>query len=344
MDQQHSKTGSFNFDKRVWIVTGILALTITLLAVFKVALGSLMLVLTGILLAVYLLGCASLLEKLRIPYKLSVVLSVLLNVALLVGFFWFVGARIQSQVAELSQKIPQSIAQIKEAIQQSPLGQKALDLLSFSGGKTKTLSLLKQFFSSTFGILSDVYIILLFAIFFTASPGTYKKGLIKLIPPSGQDKTNKILATIHKKFKSWILGRIIGFFIISIFTGVSLWILGMPLVLTLALIAGILNFIPNFGPIIALIPAVLLALLQGFTMVPWVIALYTVVQIIQSAVTLPLITKKMVNVPPILVLFAQVVLGIIIGFWGLLMAIPVIIIIMTIVKKVYLKEGEEKAE
>lgn len=339
MDNSHSAE-QLSFEKRAWTIAGISALVIALLVLLKVALSTLMIIIAGILLAVYFLGCASLLQKLKIPHKLSVVLSVLLNIVLLAGFFWFMGARIQSQVQELSQKIPQSVQQVKSQLKQSALGRKALDIISSGGNQEKTRQLIKQFFSSTFGILTDIYIFFLLAVFFTASPGIYRKGVIQLVPERGKEKSKQILKTIHSKFKGWIKGKIIAFFIISIFTGVALWILGMPLVLTLALIAGLLNFVPNFGPIIALIPAVLVAFTQGGNMVWWVIGLYTAVQILQSAVTLPLIQQKMVQVPPVLVIFAQVILGLTAGLWGVLVAIPVIIIIMTMVKKVYLKESE----
>ncbi len=120
-------------------------------------------------------------------------------------------------------------------------------------------------------------------------------------------------------------------------SGIGLLIIGMPLVLTLALIAGLLNFIPNFGPIIALVPAVLLALQQGTTTAIIVVCMYTGIQIIQSAVTQPLIQKKMVNIPPALTIMAQVAMGTLGGFWGVLLATPVVAIIMTVVNDLYVR-------
>ena len=68
---------------------------------------------------------------------------------------------------------------------------------------------------------------------------------------------------ISDLLRKWLKGQIFGFCFIAVLTAVALLILGMPLVLTLALIAGLLNLIPNFGPIIAFIPAALLGLMQG---------------------------------------------------------------------------------
>jgi predicted PurR-regulated permease PerM len=141
--------------------------------------------------------------------------------------------------------------------------------------------------------------------------------------------------------RKWIEGLIIGFLFIAILTGIGLLILGMPLVLTLSLIAGLLNMIPNFGPLIALVPAVLIALLQGPTMAIIIICMYTFIQMVQTAITQPLIQKKMINIPPALTVFGQVALGMLAGFWGVLLAVPAVVIFMTVIQKLYLKKESD---
>ncbi len=333
------KDDNRTFTNKVWITGGILSLIIVVLLLFKTLFSILLLALAGVLMAIYFHGCAGLLKKwLHLPSKLSVFVSVLLNLLLLVGFFWFVGARLQQQVAQLSETLPRTIDNAKQWLQQYPAGQKVLDYLNTSGDSGKTMTVAKQFFSSSFGILSDVYIILLVGLFFTASPLVYKKGIIKLLPPKAKSQGDNLLDKIHKVLKDWIKGQLFGFLFIAVLTGISLWIIGMPLILTLALVAGLMNFIPNFGPIIALVPALLLALMQGTTTALLVICLYTGIQIVQSAVTQPLIQKKMVNLPPALIIFGQVAMGLLGGFWGVLLATPVIAILMTVINNLYVKK------
>lgn len=146
------------------------------------------------------------------------------------------------------------------------------------------------------------------------------------------------MSELANVLKKWLKGQIIGFFFIAILTAIGLWIIGMPLILTLALIAGILNFIPNFGPIIALVPAVLIALMQGPTTAILVACLYTFTQIIQSAVTQPLIQQKMVSIPPALTIFTQVAFGALGGFWGVLMATPIVALLIKIVNSLYVEQ------
>jgi predicted PurR-regulated permease PerM len=327
------------FSQKVWIAGGILFLILILLLLFKALFSVILLVLAGVLISIYFHGFAGLLNKwLHIPQKASVLCSVLINLLLLIGFFWFVGDRLQSQISQLSDTLPKSLENAKAWLKDYPGGDKLLSLVRSSGDSAKTLTLAKSFFSSSFGILSDIYIIILLAMFFTASPFVYKKGIIKLLPPKAKSKGDELLTEIHNVLKNWIKGMLIGFIFIGVLSGLGLWIIGIPLVLTLALIAGLMNFIPNFGPIIALVPAVLLALTQGTTTALIVIGIYTGIQIVQSAVTQPLIQKKMVNIPPALIIFGQVAMGLLGGFWGVLLATPIVAIIMTAVDKLYVQE------
>lgn len=332
-----NKKETSGYAKKVWIAGGILALIVLVLLLLKTLFSVLLLSVAGLLLAIYFLGCADLLQKLHIPPKVSVFVSVLLNILLLVAFFWFVGARLQQQASELSETLPKTINNAENWIKQSPIGNKIFNYLQSSGSSSKTMTVARNFFSSTFGIISDLYIVLLLGLFFTASPSLYKKGIVHLLPSGAKDKGEKLLESIHKVLKNWLKGEIIGFFFIAILTGIGLWIMGMPLILTLALLAGLLNFIPNFGPIIALIPAFLLALMQGLTTAIIIACIYTSIQIIQSAVTQPIIQKKMVSIPPALTIFGQVAMGLLGGFWGVLLATPIIAILMTVVNKLYVE-------
>lgn len=331
-----------SYSKKVWIAAGIAALLVVLLLLFKALFSVLLLTLAGSLFAIYFHGCAGFFKKyLHVPAGWSLALSIIINIILLVVFFWFVGARLQQQVSSLTDTLPKTIDNAKAYLQKSAVGSKALGYLNSSGNSQKTMSIVKKFFSSTFGILSDVYIVLLLGMFFIASPFTYKKGIVHLLPPKAKDKGANLLDEIHNVLKNWIKGQLFGFLFIAVLTGLGLWAIGMPMILTLALIAGLLNFIPNFGPIIALIPAGLIGLTQGTTTAILVLCLYTIIQVVQSAVTQPLIQKKMVSVPPALIIFGQVAMGLLGGFWGVLLATPVVAIIMTVVNKLYVDEQSQ---
>ena len=327
------------FSKKVWIAGGIFSLIVILLLLIKTIFSVLLLSLAGILVAVYFHGCSGILYRnFHWNQKLCLILSVFVNILILVAFFWFVGARLHQQVSELSDSLPETIHKAKNYLDNSKIGSELLNYLNKSGNSEKTKIIVRDFFSSSFGILSDLYIVILLALFFTTSPSLYKKGIVHLMPPKAKDKADDLLDKLKTVLEKWLKGQIIGFFFIAVFTGIGLWIIGMPLILTLALIAGILNFIPNFGPIIALVPAGLLALMQGPDIAIIVVCMYTFIQIIQSAVTQPLIQKMMVNIPPALTIISQVAFGLIAGLWGVLLATPIVAILMTVVNELYVKK------
>lgn len=324
------------YASKIWIAVGIVALLVTVMWLFHTLFSVLLLTLAGMLFAIYFHGCAHILRRYtHAGDKWSLALAVIINLVLLVLFTWFVGFRLQDQVAKLADTLPATISQARQKISENPIGAKALDMLHRSGNSQKTRQVATQFFSSSFGILSDVYIILLMGIFFTATPSVYKKGLVKLVPAKAKEQSRELLNELQQVLSNWLKGQLFGFLFIAVLTALGLWAIGMPLVLTLALIAGLLNFIPNFGPIIALVPAVLLALMQGTNTALLVVGLYTLIQVVQSAVTQPLIQKKMVSIPPALIIFGQVAMGLLGGFWGVLLATPVIAIIMTLVNRLY---------
>lgn len=338
MADDNQKSG---YTRKVWIAAGILTLLVLTLFLVKTIFGLLLLTLAGVLMAVYFHGFANLIHKyLGAGPRWSLALSVIINIVLLGLFSWFVSYRLQGQMTSLAETLPATIDNAKSQMQQSTIGNKVLHYLESSGDKQKTMGIARQFFSSSFGIISDVYIIILLGVFFIAGPSVYKKGFVKLMPPRAKKQADSLLNELSKVLSNWLKGQIFGFVFITILTGLGLWLIGMPLILTLALIAGLLNFIPNFGPLIALVPAVLLALMQGTTTAILVVCLYTGIQIVQSAVTQPLIQQKMVNIPPALIIFGQVAMGLIAGFWGVLLATPVVAIIMTVVNRLYVDKQE----
>ena len=111
------------------------------------------------------------------------------------------------------------------------------------------------------------------------------------------------------------------------------------------MIAALLDFIPNFGPILALIPAALFALLQGPTQVLYVVVLYGAIQTVEGYVLTPLIDRTTVKLPPALTLTAMVVAALLFGWLGLLLAAPAAAALMVLVQMVYVEDilGERDA-
>ena len=108
--------------------------------------------------------------------------------------------------------------------------------------------------------------------------------------------------------------------------------------MTLGLLAGLLNFVPNFGPWIAAIPAVLIAFLQGPQQALYVAVLYLVLQSVDGYLLTPLVDRKSVELPPVLTITAQVLLGLGFGFIGILLASPLTAVALILIKMLYIED------
>jgi predicted PurR-regulated permease PerM len=117
-----------------------------------------------------------------------------------------------------------------------------------------------------------------------------------------------------------------------------LWANGVPLAPTLGVIAGVLNFIPNFGPIIAAVPAILIALMKGPGLALYTGGVYLVVQMVDGYILTPLVDRRSVELPPVLTISAQLLLGVLFGFVGLLVASPLTATGMILVKMLYIED------
>lgn len=112
----------------------------------------------------------------------------------------------------------------------------------------------------------------------------------------------------------------------------------MPLAFALGLIAGLLAFIPNIGPVIAIAPALLLALPEGRTTLLIVLAIYIGVQALESYAITPLIQQEKVSLPPALIIAVQLLFGVLFGLLGLALATPIAAALMTVINLVYVRD------
>jgi predicted PurR-regulated permease PerM len=126
---------------------------------------------------------------------------------------------------------------------------------------------------------------------------------------------------------------------VGIMTATGLWLLGVEFALVLGILAMLLELVPNLGPVMAAIPALLLASGQGGAQMAYVTLLYFGVQTIESYVLLPLVQQKMVWLPPAITIFAVVLLGMLTGIGGVLFAAPLTVVLMVLIKTLYVEDA-----
>ncbi|MBD3162147.1 MAG: AI-2E family transporter [Candidatus Eisenbacteria bacterium] len=203
------------------------------------------------------------------------------------------------------------------------------------GGVTKALS-------TTASVVIGFLIIFVVGIFFAVDGRRYRRGVVLLIPPPHRERAGRILDRIVNDLWLWLGARMISMAIIGVLTTVVLLILGIPMPVTLGFIAAILTFIPNIGAVVAIVLPALLALEQGMGTVIAVIAAYTGIQMIESYGITPLIQQRIAKLPGALLIFSQILAGILFGFLGIALASPLALIAMILVEELYVNPMSEK--
>jgi predicted PurR-regulated permease PerM len=329
--------------QRVFMGAGVIALIVILILVIRVAFNVLLMVLAGTLIAVYFNGLADVIER-RTPLsrRICMLISVIGTFLIIGLIFWFMGTKIQQQISALSQDFPKLVTKLEHHVRAYPVGAKMLDNVSGDNSQ-KVVNTAQNFFRTSFGVLGDIYIIIFLGIFFTVSPSVYKNGIIKLVPRKGQPKARQIIDRLSLVLKGWLKGMMIAMVLIAILSFTGLTIIGIPMALALAVIAGILNFIPNFGPIMAMVPAVLLGLVNSTQTALIVAALYILIQTLESNVITPTIQRRMINLPPALLIISQLLMGTLSGALGIILATPMLAIIMVLVEELYTIDNNKEA-
>lgn len=328
--------------RQIWAKAGIYGLIATLILIFRATFNILLLVLAGVLIAFYFRGLSELIcRKTKWKQSICMTVSVAGSILLLGGLFWLIGAEVQDQLQKLSDMLPAMMQQAKAQLSQSPIGQEIVQRLSSPRSMEKARQFATTFFSTTFGILGDVYAVLLIGAYLTASPLLYKKGIIAVVPPEGKKKAGDVLNKLGDTLKGWLKGKLFAMAIVFVLTAIGLVIIGVPMWLVLALLAGLLSFIPNFGPLIAMILAVLVGLTQGTATTLLIVGLYITVQFLESNIITPKIQKELIQIPPALIITSQLFMGVLTGGWGLVLATPLAGLLIVAIRELWVKKQKE---
>ncbi len=330
-----------SYSAKIWQTVAIVALLVIAILIVRVAFNVLLMALAGCLIAVYFHGLGDIVQrKTRLSRKYAMLISIAGTIILIGASLWFIGAKIQTQVAELSNTLPHTISTAKAKLNETPAGQKLLEYSSGDNSK-KLMETVQSFFNTSFGVLGDMYVILFLGIFFTANPSLYKNGILLLVPEGKKELGHHIMDRISLSLKGWLKGMMLSMLFITILITVGLTIMGIPVAMVLGFITGILEIIPNFGPLIAMIPGVLLSLTISTNMGIFAALLYVISQTIVVNIVTPIIQKRMINMPPALTLISQLVMGALSGALGIILAVPLLAILMILVDELYVKEASK---
>lgn len=261
-------------------------------------------------------------------------------VALLAALFWLVGGRVAMQFAELRTALPQALATARDWLHATPFGFMLLDLVESAKDAGVPWARVAVFTTVAIGGIVNAVLMVALGLYLAASPDMYYQGLLRLVPMDARPRANVALSSAGHGLQRWLFGQMLSMTVIGTLTALGLYLLDMPLAMSVGLIAGLFAFVPFFGPIASGILAVVLAFTQGPQQALYVGILCLGIQQIESFVLMPLIQRWTISLPPALGLLSVVIFGLLFGLFGLMgvvFATPLMVVLMILVRKLYVE-------
>jgi predicted PurR-regulated permease PerM len=340
-----ARSDDWVFVRRVAIALGLAIVAVLILALIYFTFDVILLIFAGVLLAIVLRGLADILGRyIRVRDSIRVLLVAAILLGLLAGAVAGLAPSIADQATHLRAELPRSFGAAKDFIAKYSWGQAVIQQLptaeTISNGMASSgmLGRVGGIFTSTVGAIGNFLITILLAIYFAVEPRFYVQGFAKLFPPASRDRVSEIMSSIAVTLRWWLIGKAGSMLFIGILTWIGLSILGVPLALTLGLLAGLLSFIPNFGPILSAIPAILIAFVESPMTALYVVLLFLAVQAVESNIVTPLIERETIELPPGLTIIFQLALAVLVGGLGLVLATPILAVVMVFVQMVYMQD------
>jgi predicted PurR-regulated permease PerM len=269
---------------------------------------------------------------------------VVVIVALLVLFAaaaWAVGRPMTDQLHELRNTVPRAWATVLQWLQTQPFGPRLID---WSNEDLKVpWARVAGVASAATVAFADAFLVALLAVYLAFDPETYRTGFLRLVPVRHRAEIGAALSASADALQRWLLGQGVTMLIVGTTVGVGLALLGMPLAGAMGLIAGVLEFVPFFGAIAWALLGTLLAFAQGPQQALYVGIFFLVIQQLEGNLVIPLVQRWAVQLPPVLSLLAVVVFGTLFGFEGVLLGTPLMVVAVTLIKKLYV-EGHLEAD
>ena len=328
----------------------------------------------GVLFGLAVGAGADRLTRLRIPRGIGAPLVVIAFLGALYGVGAAIAPTVRTQVVELRTRVPEAVDRIEAWVNARP-GVAGLFLgghevaaapagapAPTAAGRTSTSTAaappvtrgptlreriteqlsgtaryLFPFLSSTITVAAGLFLILVLAIYVGADPGLYHAGLMRLFPRGARDQAGVVLTRIATVLRRWLVTQLVAMVVIGVVSTITLLLLGVKAAVALGVIAGLLEFVPTVGPILAAVPAIAMGFLDSPEKALTVGLAYLVIQQLEGHVLIPILMKEGMDLPPALTIVTQAVMALLFGFLGLMVAVPLLAVVIVPVKLLYIE-------
>jgi predicted PurR-regulated permease PerM len=194
------------------------------------------------------------------------------------------------------------------------------------------------FLSSVGTVAAGLVLIIFLAIYIGAEPRLYHDGMMHLFPHRARNKAGEVLTEVATVLRKWLTTQLIAMAVIGTVTTVAMLVLRVKAAFALGFIAGLLEFVPTVGPLLAAIPAIAMGFVDGPEKALAVVAAYWGIQFLENNLLIPWLMRGGMDLPPALTLVAQALMTLIFGFLGLMVAVPLAAAALVPVKLLWVRD------
>ena len=326
--------------------------TVLLLWLFGSAAHIFLLLFGAILISLYLGALAGQIEaRLRLPRRAALLLAIFSTLGAVVGLLWLLVPPVVEQTQGLFRVLPTYIAGWESRIEQAMSRIPGL-AESWKPGEHRVLLALYQQVSSQFqdivpklfGLVHagiNLFSVIIMSLYLSLYPGMYREWLIALFPPVHRDLVRDVLGELASELRNWIVAQLTAMLILAILTAIGLYLLDVPYWLTFGIFTGAVAIVPFFGTLVSsLLPAVFVLNGDGWMAfgpgghAVIVVILGFVIHIVEANFVVPILTQREVKLPPVLTILSVLISGSFLGPGGLLIAVPLLVVIMVVVRRI----------
>lgn len=330
------------FLRRTLLTLALLSLGGVMLAGLWAIAEVLLLLFLGILLAIALRTVAQFMSRfLPLSPRWALVTFVLFTLTFLVTASGLLVPVVLDQATDLLEQMQESLNTLEASLDEQPWSQQLpddwVDRISEQFTNSDMLSGLTQTFADSLGLLADVLFILFIGLFVGIDPDLYRQGVVALLPAQARSRAQDLIDQVVQGLRAWMLGRVISMAAIGTLVGVGLALLNIPLALALGVLTGLFEFIPVVGPILSALPAILIAFSVSPMQAVYVAIFFLLAQQIEGNILTPIVQQKTVSLPPAFTLTAVLIMGVLFGPLGVLVATPLATVVFILVKQIYVE-------
>ena len=295
------------------------------------------LVFGAVLVAVLLTVIARPLKKrLKVRHWAALTLAGLLIVGVAVATGYLFGTRLALDIQDIVARMEAAQHSIRAQLESSPLGN--IVLAHLGGAGIPVTHIIASIFSTSTSVVAGVVVSFIAGVYLAAHPTIYLNGFLALFPRERRSAAEETVKDLGNALCLWFEGQFMSMVLVGLLSAFVAWTIGLPSPVALGLIACVTEFIPYVGPILAAIPALLVAATKGSDLILWTLVAYLGLHAVEGNFIAPLIQRQMVYIPPAVMVLGIAAIGFVFGTIAIIFAAPMTVVLFVLIKKLYVRD------